>query len=153
METWTIFQTAELLIQGMAEKFEKPAADRMDVYMSQPEDLLTVAAGLCVKRLGYLAAITGLDPGAGLDQLEVLYHFCTNAATITLRFQLPKKSPAIASLSEIIPGAEPFERELREMFGITIIGLRNPDFLYLPDDWDENDFPLRKDFVPQDIPV
>ena len=153
MYTDTIFQTAELLVEDMAEKIELPAPDRMDVYMSRPEDLIVAAAGLRVKRLGYLAAITGLDPGVDVDRLEVLYHFCSDAATITLRFQLPKQTPTISSLSEIIPGAEPFERELREMFGITVVGLKNPEYLYLPDDWDEKVYPLRKEFVPADRPV
>jgi len=146
MDMDTIFQTAQLLVEDMAEKIEKPDPDRMDVYMISPQDLVSAAAGLRVKRLGYLAAITGLDPGVDVDVLEVLYHFCTASATITLRFQLPKKSPSIPSLCEIIPGAEPFERELSEMFGIKVIGLPNPEHLYLPDDWIEGDYPLRKDF-------
>ncbi len=148
MDFETIFQTASLLIGDLAEKIETPASERMDVFMKSAGDLVAAASGLRVKRLGYLAAITGLDPGAEQDFLEVLYHFCTGPITITLRFQLPKNSPSISSLSEIIPSAEPFERELREMFGITVVGLRNPEYLYLPDDWHADDFPLRKDFVP-----
>lgn len=148
MDFETIFQTASLLIGDLAEKIETPAPERIEVFMKSAGDLVTAASGLRVKRLGYLAAITGLDPGADQGLLEVLYHFCTGPITITLRFQLPKNSPSISSLSEIIPSAEPFERELREMFGITVVGLRNPEYLYLPDDWPANDFPLRKDFMP-----
>ncbi len=37
------------------------------------------------------------------------------------------------------------------MFGITVIGLRNPAHLYLPDDWEDGVYPLRKEFDPQQI--
>jgi Ni,Fe-hydrogenase III component G len=34
------------------------------------------------------------------------------------------------------------------MFGITVTGLRNPERLYLPEDWPVEVYPLRKDFDP-----
>jgi formate hydrogenlyase subunit 5 len=46
-----------------------------------------------------------------------------------------------------IPGATFFERELSEMFGITVVGTPNPDRLFLPDQWPTDAPPLRKDFV------
>jgi Ni,Fe-hydrogenase III component G len=54
-------------------------------------------------------------------------------------------------LSQIIPGAEVFERELREMFGITVLGLPTTEHLYLPDDWPALTYPLRKEFDPAAI--
>ena len=81
--------------------------------------------------------------------LEVLYHFCADYATITLRVNISKAFPNINTLTEIIPSAEPCERELSEMFGIKVVGLRNTELLYLPDDWSEGFYPLRKDFQPQ----
>ncbi|MBN1146317.1 MAG: NADH-quinone oxidoreductase subunit C [Anaerolineales bacterium] len=149
MDTQTILETARLLVEEFCERVETPEPHRMDFYLVQASDVLTAAAGLRVKRLGYLAAITGLDPGAESQELEVLYHFCTAAAVVTLRARLPKAAPEIPSLCQIIPGAEPFERELREMFGVEVIGLRNPELLYLPEDWEEGVYPLRKDFVLQ----
>jgi len=62
--------------------------------------------------------------------------------------RLPREAPVVPSLSEIIPSAEAFERELREMFGVEISGLKTPERLYLPDDWPEGVYPLRKDFDP-----
>ena len=149
MDTETILQTARLLVEDLSERVETPAPNRMDFYLKQTKDVVTAAAGLRVKRLGYLSAITGLDPGAQAQELEVLYHFCTASAVITLRVQLPKASPSVPSLCQIIPSAEAYERELSEMFGIEVSGLRNPEPLYLPDDWEEGLYPLRKDFEPQ----
>ena len=60
---------------------------------------------------------------------------------------------SLPSLSEIVASAEVFERELREMFGIEIIGLHEIDHLYLPDDWPDGVYPLRKDFNPSTLTV
>jgi Ni,Fe-hydrogenase III component G len=153
MDTQTALQNARLIVEDMSDKVESPETDRLDFYLKNKKNLVAAAAGLRVQHLGYLAAITGLDPGAEQEVLEVLYHFCTGYVTITLRVSVPKASPLLPTLTEIIPGAEPFERELSEMFGITISGLRNPQRLYLPDDWAEGDYPLRKDFQLQVQPA
>jgi Ni,Fe-hydrogenase III component G len=151
MDLETIFQTAQLLVEDWAEKIETPAPNRLDFYMKSVHDLIPAVAGLRVKRLGYLSCITGLDPGTDSSNLEVLYHFCTGPAIITLRFPVPKTNGLIPSLTQIIPSAESFERELSEMFGVEITGLRSKDYLYLPDDWQPGVYPLRKDFDPRQI--
>ncbi len=127
---------------------ERPEPNRLDATLKSTDDLIPIVVALRVKRLGYLSAITGLDLGVEAGELEVLYHFCTAAAVITLRVRLPREAPVVPSLSEIIPSAEAFERELREMFGVEISGLKTPERLYLPDDWPEGVYPLRKDFDP-----
>lgn len=151
MDTEEIFLTARLLIEDLASKIEQPAPNCLDIYLQRRADLITAVAGLRVKRLGYLACITGLDPGPEQSALEVLYHFCPDAALINLRVEVPKTDATIPSLCSIIPSAESFERELQEMFGIKVTGLRNPAPLYLPDDWQTGVYPLRKDFDPEHI--
>ena len=128
---------------------EHPEPNRLDVTLTSSKDLLPIVVGLRVKRLGFLSAITGLDAGAEDGALEVLYHFCVAAAVITLRVSLPRENAVVQSLCEVIPSAEPFERELSEMFGVNVTALPNPQYLYLPDNWPECDYPLRKDFDPQ----
>jgi Ni,Fe-hydrogenase III component G len=145
MDNETILQTARLLAEDIAESMDTPAPNRLDIRLNRAEHLMPIVAGLRVKRLGYLAAIVGLDPGGEQDNLEVLYFFCPGAAIVTLRLLVPKSEAQVPTLSEIIPSAEPFERELSEMFGIKIVGIHNPTHLYLPDDWEEGIYPLRKD--------
>jgi NADH:ubiquinone oxidoreductase subunit C len=130
---------------------EQPESNRLDAKLRSPNDLLPIVAALRVKRLGYLAAITGLDLGTEANELEVLYHFCAGAAVITLRVRLPREGASVPTLSEIIPSAESYERELSEMFGVTIKDLCTPEHLYLPDDWPETTYPLRKDFNPETL--
>jgi len=146
-----LLETARLVIEEDYERIETPASNRLDVYLKHISDLVPIVTGLRVKRLGYLSAITGLDLGIESENLEVLYHFCAGEAIVTLRVIVPKAYAWVPSLVEIIPSAEPFERELKEMFGVKVVGLRNPDSLYLPDHWVEDCFPLRKDCDPQKV--
>lgn len=147
MNTEETLQLASDILTNWAWETEasRPEPNRLDVWLSTPDDLVPMVVGLRVKRLGYLTAITGLDEGPEADQVEVLYHFCTGEAIVTLRVRLARENPAVPTLSEIIPSAEVFERELAEMLGVTIQGLRYPDHLYLPEDWPDGVFPLRKD--------
>jgi Ni,Fe-hydrogenase III component G len=122
--------------------------NQLDVQVTSLAELRPVVVGLRVKRLGYLSAIVGIDLGPEANEMEVLYHFCPGDAVIALRMRVPRQGAVLPSLSDVIPSAEVFERELSEMFGIEIMGLRNPLHLYLPDDWPSNTYPLRKDFDP-----
>ena len=146
-DTEKTLSTASQLLEQWLWMMEvtRPEPNRLDARLKTTADLIPVVAGLRVIRLGYLSAITGLDHGPEEAELEVLYHFCTGEAVITLRLNVPRQDGCLPSLCEIIPSAEVFERELQEMFGIRIEGLRNPSRLYLPDDWPEGVFPLRKD--------
>lgn len=132
------------LLAAWAVSMETPEANRLDVKVAAGDLLAAVGA---LKPWGYLAAITGLDAGADAGQLEALYHFCSGAEVVTLRVALPRESPSVPSVCRLIPPAVVFERELREMFGITVIDIPNADPLFLPDDWEEGVYPLRKDAV------
>jgi Ni,Fe-hydrogenase III component G len=148
METSTVIETARLLVQEWAKEMTMPEPNRLDVVLKRADDLVPAVAGLRVKRLGYLAAITGLDLGPEVGGLEVLYHFCTGPVVITLRVRLLREEgrASVPTLSDIIPSAQSFEQELSEMLGVTVVGLLKPGYLYLPDDWPEGVYPLRKDF-------
>lgn len=149
MDAENTFETVNLLLEDWAERFETPDPNRIEVFMKNIEDLVPAVVGLRVKKLGYLTAIVGLDPGEESDELEILYHFCAEQVMIILRFRVSKANAAAQSLSDIIPSAESFERELKEMYGVSVIGLRNPSHLYLPDDWKEGVYPLRKGVDPR----
>ena len=122
-----------------------PEPNRLDVVIA-PEHLYQAAETLQQMHWGYLSSITGLDLGVESDTLEALYHFCEGAAITTLRVRLPRNGAEVNSLSKLIPSAAFFERELAEMFGITVNGMPDPTHLFLPDDWPDGVYPLRKDF-------
>jgi Ni,Fe-hydrogenase III component G len=145
MTTETLLDTAQQLLTPWAKAATKPAANRLDVQI-EAADLPLVAQTLRQAHWGFLTAITGLDD-IKTNELEVLYHFVDGAANVNLRVRLPRENASIPSVCGSLPGATFFERELSEMFGITVVGTPNPDRLFLPDQWPTDSPPLRKDFV------
>lgn len=119
--------------------------DCLDVTIT-PDELLTVIQTLLDNDWGYLATITGVDLGVEAGEIEVLYHFCHGAAVVTLSVKVPRDNAVVPSVCGIIPSASFYERELLEMLGVTITNTPNTDHLFLPDNWPDNVYPLRKDF-------
>jgi NADH-quinone oxidoreductase subunit C len=82
-----------------------------------------------LKELGVerINTIAGIDKG---DNIEILYQFFHNHF-ITVKTSIPKKLCKIPSITKYFPGANLFERELAEMFGIDVIGHPEPKKLFL----------------------
>jgi NADH:ubiquinone oxidoreductase subunit C len=156
MDTQNALQVAESILQSIASQFARPATDRLDATIAAAQLPATVQA-LQRARFGYLSAVTGLDhpasaakagdapPPAG--RVEVLYHFCEGAAVVTLRVIVPYDAARVPSICHLIPSATLYERELGEMFGVTVEGTPVADHLLLPDAWPEGVYPLRKSFA------
>jgi len=141
----TALQTAITLLTPWAKNTLTPIAHRLDVALDL-QDLLPAVKALRDVPWGYLSAIVGLDH-ADSNEIEVVYVFCSGAAIVTLRVRTPHVEGAVPSVCAMIPSATFFERELSEMFGITVVNTPNPDRLFLPDEWPTDVYPLRKDFV------
>lgn len=140
-------QRAEELIEPLNGDVERTAENRLDVSLDV-ERLVPVVETLLEANWGYLAAITGLDLGTEADEIEVLYHFCSGAAVVTLRVHTPRSQPVVPTVCDHIPSASFYERELSEMLGVEVNGTPDPRRLFLPDEWPEGVYPLRKDFDP-----
>ncbi len=99
--------------------------------------------------LGYemLIDLTAVDFDADEPHLWAVYQLLSlgRRARVTLKLEVPKEDPRLASASGIYPAAEWHEREAAEMFGIVYEGHPDPRHMLLPDDWEGH--PLRKDYV------
>lgn len=131
------------LIASWVKAQNEPEANRADVVID-PADLVSAVRALTGAGWGYLAAITGLDLGPAAGEIEVLYHFCEGEAILTLRVRVPRDTAEVPSLLGVTAAAWLYEQELREMFGVKITDLPDTGYLFLPDDWREGDYPLRK---------
>jgi len=90
------------------------------------------------------AIMTGIDTPEGF---EILYHFefPEERRMVTIRTLIPdRRSPAIDSVTPIIPGAGFIEREIAELLGIAFRGHPHPERLLSDDTWPAGVFPLRK---------
>lgn len=126
---------------------QNPEPEPMDLAITADE-LVPAVTLLQEAWWGYLAAITGLDEGAAANQITILYHFVNGPAILTLRVSVPHNQPVVPSLCAIIPSASFYERELHEMFGVTVTDTPNTDYLFLPDEWPKGIYPMRKDYQP-----
>jgi Ni,Fe-hydrogenase III component G len=90
----------------------------------------------------HLSTITGNDRGAHID---IIYHFVADGVSLNLRAAVDKAVDAIDTITPIVPAAIMYEREITDMFGVTISGHPDPRRLVLPEDWPEGDYPLRRD--------
>lgn len=118
---------------------EKPVDDTF--LKLAPEKVRPVAELLMEKfDIYHLSTITGDDVG---DGVRLLYHFWSSYG-ITLDTLLPYDNLHMPTLTDLIPGAAFYEREVQEMLGVTFEGLETPGPMFLPDDWDGS-FPLRRD--------
>ncbi|HSB81159.1 MAG TPA: NADH-quinone oxidoreductase subunit C [Candidatus Methylomirabilis sp.] len=147
MNTETALQQAELALAGLAKGTARPTANRLDVTLDSG-DLLEAATALRQAHWGYFAALSGVDLGKDANALEALYHFCEGDAIATLRAKLPRSGGSVPSLHSLHPNAVFYERELLEMFGITVTDLPDTSHLFLPDGWPEGVYPLLKDVDP-----
>ncbi len=93
-----------------------------------------------------LCAITGTDEG---EDLGFIYHLAQESGvTLNLKTRVPKSHPVIQTITGVFPGAEIYEREIVDLFGAKVQGLRQGNRYPLTDDWPEDEHPLRKDWKP-----
>ncbi len=65
---------------------------------------------------------------------------------LVLRTEVDPADATIPSITDIIPGANWAERDVRDVIGVAPIGHPDPRRLVLPDDWPAEVYPLRRDF-------
>ena len=152
MSTAELLKKAQELLFPWGKGSNNPVINRLDITI-QANDLYQAVSTLKSDQWGYLSAITGLDHGVEADLIEALYHFCSGAAVLTLRVPLPRNGGTVPSIHNLIPVADFFERELMEMFGVTVVGVLDDLHLFLPDDWPVGIYPMLKDFNPQNSPA
>lgn len=111
-----------------------------DLVVTLPADGLKQAVKVLMEifEMHHLSTITGQHTPEGI---ELLYHFWEGQG-LTLRTRLPHDEARIASLTDLIPGAAFYEREVAEMLHVTFEGHPDPRPLLLPDDW-HGEAPLR----------
>jgi NADH-quinone oxidoreductase subunit C len=118
-----------------------------DTVIVRRKNLLEIARYLR-DTLGFefLMDLTAVDYPDREDRFEMVYHFYSFRTNLRLRLKAPVngKEPVIASLTPLWSGANWFEREVYDMFGIRFSG--HPDLrrILMYDTFDGH--PLRKDY-------
>jgi len=123
-------------------KTTRPRRIFLEIDPSRLEAVLEYA----LKNLGFLhlVSITGLDEE---DKLGFIYHLAEDSGVVlNLKTSVLKDHPEIRTITKYFSGAEIYERELVDLFGVQVEGLPAGNRYPLTDDWPAGQFPLRKDW-------
>ena len=93
-----------------------------------------------------LSAVTAVDRYPEQPRFEVVYHLHSVAGNRRLRVKcrLSGTDPEIDSVTEVWRGANWYEREVYDMFGVQFRNHPNLIRILMPIDWEG--YPLRKDY-------
>lgn len=89
--------------------------------------------------------ICGVDWPQRAERFDVVYHLLSPKKNIRIRVKVPVgEDQAVPSVCGIYPGADWFERETWDMYGVLFTG--HPDLRRILTDYGFEGHPLRKDF-------
>jgi NADH-quinone oxidoreductase subunit C len=94
----------------------------------------------------FLSDVTCVDWYPAEPRFEVVYHLLSipYKERVRLKVKLNSSSPAVESLTSVWPGANYFEREVFDLFGVRFTGHPYLRRILMPEDWEGH--PLRKDY-------
>ena len=94
----------------------------------------------------YLSDITAVDCYPNEPRFEVVYHLHSleTFRRLRLKVRIPGDNPKVETVVTLWPGANAFEREIFDLFGIRFEGHPYLRRILLPEDWEGH--PLRKDY-------
>lgn len=115
------------------------------VDVADIDDVLARLKGDMQTQFVNLIDICGVDYPGREKRFDVVYHIMSPKLNqrLRLRVQVDEETP-VPSVCDIYPGANWFEREAYDMYGILFTG--HPDLRRLLTDYGFDGYPLRKDF-------
>jgi NADH-quinone oxidoreductase subunit C len=143
MPSQTIIQSLQLILGPDKLAEVDYAATGCHVRAEAQPDQMPAVAGAMLEQNCYLESLTALDL---VESFEVVYHFASFSELCRTVVHVPLAvGVEVPTISSVYPGADWYEREVWEMFGINFAGHPNLKNLILPEDADFH--PLLKDFV------
>jgi len=97
-------------------------------------------------RFNLLSDLTCVDWYPAEPRFEVVYNLFSipRKERVRLKVKLDSSSPVVESVTSVWPGANYFEREVFDLFGVRFSGHPYLRRILMPEDWEGN--PLRKDY-------
>jgi len=139
------------IVQNLVKQFNvapdqvKVKRDRR-IYVKVDKDIFLKVLDFAInnQKFDILCTITGFDEG---DTFGVMYHLAQEKGImLNIKINIGKKNAILNTITGIFPNADIYERELADLFGIKVEGLKDGIRYPLPDDWPEGQYPLRKDW-------
>jgi NADH-quinone oxidoreductase subunit C len=101
----------------------------------------------------FLTDLTAVDRYPAKPRFEIVYHLTAPDASsrVRLKVRVEEADATVPSATAEWPGANWFEREVFDLYGIRFEGHPDLKRILMPDDWEGH--PLRKDFPLTEEPV
>ena len=145
-------------LQSLAAEF--PGV-KFEQVLDPPQDVAHVPADSyhefvgTAKKAGFdvFVDLCGVDYLRRDPRFEVVLNLVSYAESRRLRIRagVPAAEPALPSITDLFPGANFYEREAFDLFGVVFDGHPDLTRIILPDDWEGH--PLRKDYSVGSVPV
>ncbi len=124
--------------------------DRDEMSIVVERSLIREAASLLKDDPGlhfdFLSDLTCVDWYPNEPRFEVIYHLLSRQQKerVRLKVRLSGDDASVESLTSVWPGANFFEREVWDLFGVRFLGHPNLSRIMMPENWEGH--PLRKDY-------
>ncbi len=111
-----------------------------------PDQIRAAAAAVQAAGYNFFEDMTAVDWYPSAPRFQLSYHILSHAfkERIRLRVLLDEVDPSVESITPVWAGANFYEREVFDLFGIRFEGHPNLRRIMLPDEWKGH--PLRKDY-------
>lgn len=147
--------TAAATVALVKEKFPQAVVETVEfrdeqTIVLQPASLTKVCAYLRESlRYDFLSTVTAVDWPERVPRFDVVYQLLSlsNQCVLRLKVRVGEKGeehPSVPSVCGIWPGANWYEREVYDLFGIEFSGHPDLKRILMPPDWTTH--PLRKDY-------
>jgi len=139
-----------VLLQWKREAIQSAKFDRGEVSVTLDRAFIRQACETLKSapetQFNFLSDLTCVDWYPSEPRFEVVYHLFSipRKERLRLKVRLPADDASVESLTSLWPGADLFEREVFDLFGVRFLGHRNLRRLMMPEDWQGH--PLRKDY-------
>ncbi len=123
------------------------AADGTPTFIVPAEEIVDVLRHLRDEgRFTMLEDVTAIDWYPREPRYQVVYNMIAleREKVIRIKVELSGENPTIPTVTNLWPGANWYEREVFDLFGIDFEGHPDMRRIEMPDDWDGH--PLRKDY-------
>jgi len=143
------------IIEGLKERIgggnvlETRIARVRRIFLTVKVEALKAAVNhLAAQGFKHITTISGIDLG---DSIGVVYHLDREGLQLSVKVVVPENNPVLSTITDIIPGAVLYEREVHDLLGVVFEGHPDLSRLVLPEKWPDGLYPLRKKHSVEDI--
>jgi NADH-quinone oxidoreductase subunit C len=121
------------------------------IFIAINKKVFTKTIRYLTKKMGFshVSTIVGADVG---KEIEVIYHLDRGGTIVlSLKIRVMKDKPVLPTITDLIPGATLYEREIHDILGVIFEGHPDLSPIILPEGWPSDVYPLRKEWTTKKI--